>query len=179
MKTPFLSALLAACLLLPPAATHGADPVQPGAVAPLLPRSSVAAVLAQRGKLGLTDDQVKQLEQVDARLARDQEAARNTAAQAEEPRQAPPQRSGQGAPSSGPGGPGGMSGGKSRPPPQIRLNSGPSAAEILERQLDDLDTQALLKAVESMPEAQREKAVEVASIYRERLFEQREREKSR
>ncbi len=72
-----------------------------------------------------------------------------------------------------------MSGGKSRPPPQIRLNSGPSAAEVLERQLDDLDTQAFLKAVDSLPEAQREKAVDVASRYREQLFEQREREKSR
>ncbi|MGA8891699.1 MAG: hypothetical protein WB493_09030, partial [Anaeromyxobacteraceae bacterium] len=173
-----LPALLAATLLLSASSTRGADPAQ-GAVAPLLPRSSVAAVLAQRGKLGLTDEQVKQLEQVDARLAREQETARHTAAQAEEPKQAAPQRPAQGAPSPGPGGPGGMSGGKSRPPPQIRLNSGPSAAEILERQLDDLDTQALLKAVESMPEAQREKAVDVASRYREQLFEQRERDKSR
>jgi len=178
MKTPVLPALLAAALLLPAASTRGADPAQ-GAVAPLLPRSSVAAVLAQRGTLGLTPEQVKQLEQVDAKLARDQDAARTAASQAEDPKQAAPQRPPQGGSAPGPGGPGGMSGGKTRPPPQIRLNSGPSTAEILERQLDDLDTQAFLKVVESLPDAQREKAVDVASRFREQLFEQREREKSR
>jgi hypothetical protein len=177
MKNPFLPALLAAALLLPVASARGADPA-PGAVPPILPRSSVAAVLAQRGSLGFTPEQVKQLEQVDAKLARDQEAARSAAAHAEDPKQAP-QRPPQGSAAPGPGGPGGMSGGKTRPPPQIRVNSGPSAAEILERQLDDLDTQAFLKVVESLPEAQREKAVDVASRYREQLFEQREREKSR
>jgi hypothetical protein len=175
MKTPVLAVLVTATLLLQAAPARGADPA-PGAVAPLLPRSSVAAVLAQRGALGLTPEQVKQLEQVDAKLARDQEAARSAAAHAEDPKQAAPQRPTQGA---APPGPGGMAGGKSRPPPQIRVNSGPSPAEVLERQLDDLDTQAFLQVVESLPEAQREKAVDVASRYREQLFEQREREKSR
>lgn len=178
MRTPVLPALAAVALLLPAASTRGADPA-PVAGAPLLPRSSVAAVLAQRGTLGLTAEQVKQLEQVDAKLARDQEAARNAASHAEDPKQAAPQRPPQGGSGPGPSGPGGMSGGKSRPPPQIRVSSGPSTAEILERQLDDLDTQAFLKVVESLPEAQREKAVDVASRYREQLFEQREREKGR
>jgi hypothetical protein len=71
-----------------------------------------------------------------------------------------------------------MSGGKSRPPPPSR-NTGPTPAELLQQQLDALDTEAFLQAVEALPEARREKAIDVASRHREQIFEQREREKSR
>jgi hypothetical protein len=158
---------------------------EPATAAPsLLHRSSLAAVLAQRGALQLTPDQVKLLEQADARLAREQESAK--AAQAH-PEDAPPGNPG-GMPSGKPpggsgagpasGGPGGMGGGKSRPSTPPR-RSGPSPAELLEQQLDALDTQAFLTVVETLPEPQREKAIEVASRHREQVFEQREREKSR
>ncbi len=160
---------------------------EPAPAAPsLLHRSSLAAVLAQRGALQLTPDQVKLLEQADARLAREQESAK--AAQAH-PEDAPPPGnqggmssgrppggSGVGPASGGPGG--GMAGGKSRPSAPPR-RSGPSPAELLEQQLDALDTQAFLGVVEALPEPQREKAIEVASRHREQVFEQREREKSR
>ena len=147
-----------------------------GAPPPVLQSSSVAAVLAQRGALQLSPEQVKQLEQVESSLAREQNAAREELAR---PPDAP---AGPGAPPPGKlsaGGPGSGSGGaKSKPPPIVR-GSGPSPAQVLELRLDELDTQALLKAVDMLPEPQREKAIEIASRYREQLFEQREREKNR
>jgi hypothetical protein len=71
-----------------------------------------------------------------------------------------------------------MGGGKSRPAPPPR-RSGPSPAELLEQELDALDTRAFLTVVESFHGPQREKVTEVASRHREQVFEQREREKSR
>jgi hypothetical protein len=159
-----LSPLFLAVLLV-------ADPLPP-----LLHGSSVAAVLAQRGSLQLTPEQVKQLEQVESRLVREQQVARE---ELSHPPHAPPVP---GAPPPGKsagGGPGGgMGGAKSRPPPNVR-SSAPSPAQVLEQRLDELDTQAFLKSVEMLPEPQREKAIEIASRYREQLFEQREREKNR
>ena len=157
-----------------------ADP----APAPVLHRSSLAAVLAQRGALQFTPDQVKALEQADARLARDQDAARAARAHGE----------------GGPGGdqPGSQPGGHPEGSPEVRPAegqaaarpaerggptprppTGPSPAEQLEQELDALDTQAFLKALEGLPESQREKVTDVASRHRELVFEQRERERSR
>jgi hypothetical protein len=73
---------------------------------------------------------------------------------------------------------GGMSGGKSRPPPPSR-STGNASAELLQQRLDILDTEAFLKAIEALPEPRREKVIDVASRHREQVFEQREREKSR
>lgn len=147
------------------------------AIPSLLHRSSLAAVLAQRGALELTPDQVRLLERADERLARAQEAARASQPHPEDaPPGRPPGGSGPGPVSGGPGA--GMGGGKARPGPPPR-SSGPSPAELLEQQLDALDTQAFLAAVESLPEPQREKVTDVASRHREQVFEQREREKSR
>jgi hypothetical protein len=156
-----------------------ADP----APAPVLHRSSLAAVLAQRGALQLTPDQVKALEQADARLAREQDGARAARAHGEggpggdQPGSPPGGAPGRkpGGPSSG--GPGGAAGGKGRPTP--RPPTGPSPAEQLEQELDALDTQAFLKALEGLPESQREKVTDVASRHRELVFEQRERERTR
>ncbi len=178
-SAPFRSLLLAILLLAPAGRALPADPPA-STLPPLLPSSSVGAVLLKRGALELTPEQVKQLEQVQARLVRDQAAAREAAAHPPEPSgpaNAPPPPKATGA---GGGGPGpGMSGGKTRPPPNIRSSSGADQSLALEQRLDELDTEAFLKAVELLPEAQREKAVDVASRYREQLFEQREREKKR
>jgi hypothetical protein len=168
---------LLAGLLVPALPSLAADP----APAPLLHRSSLAAVLAQRGALQLTPDQVKLLEQADAKLARDQETARATRARTDEvppggPPGRPPGGSGVGPASGGPGG-GGMSGGKVRPAPP--RSAAPSPIDQLQQELDALDTEAFLKALEGLPEPQREKVTEVASRHRELVFEQREREKSR
>ena len=178
---PLPSLVVALLLCASPAVAAEPAPAAPS----LLHRSSLAAVLAQRGTLQLTPEQVKRFEQADAKLAREQEAARATQAHPEDaptgnpagkPPGRPPGGSGPGPASGGPGG--GMSGGKSRPPPPSR-SSGPHPAELLEQQLDALDTQAFLAAVETLPEPQREKATEVASRHREQVFEQREREKAR
>jgi hypothetical protein len=173
MRSPARTCLLLA-LLLAPLPSRPAEPVR--GAPPLLQRSSIAAVLAQAGALKLTPEQVKTLEQADARLARDQEAARASQAHPEDaPSTSAPTRSAPGPASGGPGG--GMSGGKSRPSPTRK--TGPDPAELLQQQLDALDTEAFLMAMEALPEAQREKAIEVASRHREQVFEQREREKSR
>jgi hypothetical protein len=123
---------------------------------------------------------VKLLEQADAKLARDQEAARAARARTEDvppgsPPGRPPGGSGVGPASGGPGG--GMSGGKVRPVPPRSAAASP--VDQLQQELDALDTQAFLKAMEELPEPQREKVTEVASRHRELVFEQREREKSR
>ena len=177
-SAPFRSLLLFVLLLAPAGRASPADPPA-STLPPLLPSSSVGAVLLKRSALELTPEQVKQLEQVQARLVRDQAAARDAAIHPPEPSgpaNAPPPPKATGA---GGGGPGpGMSGGKTRPPPNIRTG-GANQSLALEQRLDELDTEAFLKAVELLPEAQREKAVDVASRYREQLFEQREREKKR
>lgn len=156
---------LALVLLLPAAAPAG----EPSRPPPLAHRSSIAAVLAQAGALKLTPEQVKSLEQADATLMKEQQAARTAAA-------TPPEDA-KGGDGGGAGPKSAGAGGKSRPPPPKR--GAPDPEEILNQQLDILDSEAFLKAVEGMPEAQREKAIEIASRYREQVFEQREREKAR
>jgi hypothetical protein len=161
--------LLAALLLLAPVTR--ALPADPPASAPPPPLlgSSVAAVLAERGVLELSAEQVKQLEQVQVQLTRDQQAAR------EELSRPPPAQAvkpGSGSPG------GGMPGGKPRPTPHLAA-SGPSQAQAIEQRLDELDTAAFLRAVELLPESRREKAIDIASRYREQLFEARERSKQR
>jgi hypothetical protein len=177
----FTSLVVALLLCASPAVAAESAPALP----PVLHHSSLAAVLAQRGALELTPEQVKRFEQADARLVQAQDAARASQAHPEDappgrqggdPAGRPPGGSGTGPASGGPGG--GMGGGRPRPgaPPR---SSGPGPAELLEQQLDALDTEAFLKEVEALPEPQREKVTEVASRHREQVFEQREREKSR
>ncbi len=178
-RFPSLVVALLLCALPAGAAESAAAPP------PLLQHSSLAAVLAHRGALQLTPEQVKWFEQADARLLRAQDAAR---ASQPHPEDVPPGRQGGGPPGRPPGGSGsmaasggpgsGMGGGKSRPAAPPR-SSGPGPAELLEQQLDALDTEAFLEAVEALPEPQREKVTEVASRHREQVFEQREKEKSR
>jgi hypothetical protein len=182
VRSLLVALLLLALLLLAPASRARPAEPTPGALAPLLPDSSVAAVLAKRDALQLSPEQVKQLEQVQARLAKDQRAARETPSIPPETAPGgsapPPPPRGAGPGPAGGGNPGGVSGGKSHPPPNVR-GTGPSQAQLLEQQLDALDTEAFLKAVELLPEAQREQAIGVASRYREQLFEQRERDRKR
>jgi hypothetical protein len=161
--------LLAALLLLAPGPRAlPADPPPVQAPLPLL-GSSVAAVLAQRGVLDLSAEQVKQLEQVQVKLTRDQEAARDELSRLP----VPPA----GKPGAGPSG-GGAPGGKPRPTLHV-AGSVPSQARLIQQRLDELDTAAFLRAVELLPESRREKAIDIASRYREQLFETRERSKQR
>jgi hypothetical protein len=170
--------LLLASLL--PAAARSGEPSAPSAPPPLAHRSSIAAVLSQAGALRLTPDQIKLLEHADSVLMRDQAAVRAAAASGDDDAKGAEAGArpsgGKPGPTVTPTGPGGgMSGGKSKPPPPRR--GGPDPTEVLNQQLDVLDTEAFLKAIEPLPEAQREKAIEIASRYREQVYEQREREK--
>jgi hypothetical protein len=123
---------------------------EPSSRAPpkLLPRSSLAAVLAHRAELGLDDDQVRRLERLDDDLQR-----RN----AELPAAAPEGRPGD---RRGPGPAGGR--GEPRRPPADP-----------ERVRSDNDTAAYLQAEEILRPEQRDRAREIAERYREELFDQR------
>jgi hypothetical protein len=125
-------------------------------------------VLAERGTLRLTPDQERALEQAQARLDRAQQGAREELAPSTGPARPPP-----GPPVAGPGGPPGARG---RPPQDARAESR-AQARALQQELDELDTQAFMEAVESLPLALREKATAIASRHRERVFEVREKER--
>ena len=67
-----LALALSACAIAPRPA-----PATPGATLAPLPRSSIAAVVLQRGELGLTEDQVRRLELVDQRREAEDAAIRD------------------------------------------------------------------------------------------------------
>ncbi|HEY6001737.1 MAG TPA: hypothetical protein VIV57_02605, partial [Anaeromyxobacter sp.] len=133
--------------LLAAAAPSGAAEPSPKVPPKILPRSSVAAVLAHRGELGLDDDQIRRLERIDDDLQR-----RN----AEVPAAAPGERGGRRAA----GSPAGR-GEPKRPPPDP------------ERVRNDNDTAAYLQAEEILRPEQRDRAREIAERYREELYDQR------
>ena len=67
-----LALALSACAKAP-----GPAPATPAAALAPLPRSSIAAVVLHRGELGLTDDQVRQLELIDQRREAEDAAIRD------------------------------------------------------------------------------------------------------
>jgi len=178
-----LAAVALLCLLAADA------PPAPPAVARLLPRSSIAAVIARRGELGLGDAQVKQLEEREAALQRQLAEIRTSFAappkvergdrEGPEGKAGPASRSGGGPGSPGEGRGGGgrhgnRGGGGARPAP----GESPAArATELRQRLDDADTAAWLGAEQLLPEGLREPARAVAERYREALADQREAER--
>ncbi|RPH65190.1 MAG: hypothetical protein EHM78_25775 [Myxococcaceae bacterium] len=121
-----------------------------------LPRSSIAAVLLHRDELGLTPAQVDTLSRRDDALAKEDEALRA--------RLTTGSSSGAGSPAAAPGRGGRHSG--RRPQPQAH------APDVL-TQLDDDDTRAYLEVEEQvLTEAQRPRARQIASEYREALYDQ-------
>lgn len=147
-----MAAMILACASTPPAPRPVAPAVE-------LPRSSIAAVLLHREELGLTGAQVDALRRRDDALAREDEAIRARLASSSEPRVTPPQAAG-----SVPGR-GGRHG--SRP-----AASHGHAPDLL-TQLDDNDTRAYLEIEQQvLTEQQRPRAQEIASAYREALYDQ-------
>jgi hypothetical protein len=197
--------VLAALALLPLLAADSPSTPQP---APrLLPRSSIAAVLARRGELGLDDVQVKQLEERDAVLQkqlveiRERLGAPESRGQgrggagsaphrwsADEP---PPPLSptdmareggsgATGSPGAGGGRRGGGGHGGQRGGGTGRPAQDPAArAAELQRRLDDADTAAWLEAENLLREPQRVPARDVAEKFREALADQRDAESRR
>jgi hypothetical protein len=185
-----LSSVAVACALL----LWGDTSPSPASPPVLLPRSSIAAVLAHRGELGLTDAEVRQLEERDEALqkqlaeireqgtasahagagagrtgARSSLPSSDTAQPLSPTAAALPQGMGAGGYRGGRGG-GGRSGGRSAPAAQD-----PGAwAKALQSKLDDADTSAWLSAEEVLAESRREKAREVAEKHREALADQRD-----
>jgi hypothetical protein len=131
----------------------------------LLPRSSIAAVLQHRGDLDLTDAQLQRLQARDDALEQQQAPLRDAAAK---PLVA---KAAQATPDSAPA-PSGRHGSRHRNPTPDAKPVGQTPQE----QLDDNDTRAYLEAeAEVLTEKQRDPAREVASKYREDLYDQRSR----
>jgi hypothetical protein len=128
---------------------------------PELPRSSIAAILLHREDLGLTPTQVETLVRRDDALAREDAALRSRTASSSSsgtPATTP-------SPSPSPGGRAGRHGARRAPAPA-------HAPDAL-TQLDDNDTRAYLEIEEQvLTEAQRPRAREIASAYREALYDQ-------
>ena len=178
------SAAAVACSLL----LLSGDGAPPSAPAAPLPRSSIAAVLAHRGALGLTEVEVAELERRDEALQKQLDDIREQLGAPSRPgasarRSAPADRAAQppspsaaalpeGAGRGGRGG--GRRGGGSGPE-----GRDPSArAAQLQSRLDDADTAAWLSAEASLDASRREKAREVAAAYREQLADRREAERA-
>jgi outer membrane receptor protein involved in Fe transport len=166
---------------------------------PPLPRSSIAAVVAHKAELGLSDDQVRDLE------LRDQEREREDAAIRDEVEKKRKQAqdakanaaggtgtgsSGGGGSSTGGGGGmrgGGMRGGGMRGGGMGRGLRGPIGggatkasdheASIQDR-MDADDTKAYLDGENLLKPEQRDQAREIASDFRAQLYERREAERA-
>lgn len=159
------------------------------ATLPPLPRSSIAAVVLHRAEIGLTDEQVSEMEQLDQKREAENAAVREEMGKKSQQGQSAPSsnsRAGSGSAASqgmrgsgmgggmhGGGMHGGRMGGRSAAP---GAGSGKEAdkAAVLEDRLDEDDTKAYLDAENVLTEAQKPRAREIASDYREQLYEQRE-----
>jgi hypothetical protein len=158
---------------------------------PPLPRSSIAAVVQARAKLGLTDDQVRDLEEIDQARVKADAAVTDEAAQKQKAAQAAGASAAGGPPASGArgggmggGGPhgggmrGGGMGGRRGPRASPEAANGTAPATLQDR-LDENDTKAFLDAEQVLTEVQRDPAREIASDYRAQLYERRELERQR
>ena len=122
------------------------------------PRSSIAAVLAHRTELGPSDVQVEAMQRRDEQLQRENDALR-----ARTTRTAASASSGSPPPS------GGHAGG--RHPPRSAGSPTRAPGDPLTR-IDDNDTRAYLEVEEGiLTAAQRPRAQEIASRYREALYD--------
>jgi len=164
-KSALLCLLALGCASAPPPVLPTPPPIV--AAAPQdFPRSSIAAVLLHRQELGLTASQVEALTRRDDALAKEDEALRaRLTARTSSTSSSPPA-------SPGMGGRRGRHGGQT---PQQAAHH-PDALT----QLDDNDTRAYLEIEERvLTEAQRPRAREIASTYREALYDRQHPSASR
>jgi hypothetical protein len=152
-------ALMLACAHDPKPAPVDASKLPP------LPRSSIAAVLEHRGELGLSDEQVRRMGEIDAQRARAQQELTEKGAEQHAQRQPTGTRAG------------GMGMGRRRGGMGFQRRGGDDsrAPVTLQDRLDDIDTNAYLDAEENvLGDLQRPRAREIAEDYREKLYERRE-----
>jgi hypothetical protein len=140
--------------------------------------------VSHRAELGLTDEQVGEMEQLDRKREEENVAAREELDR--ERKQAASGRPGGAGPGGGPAasrgmrgggmGGGGMHGGRIG----AGIPAGSSGARKTDRQaaiedrLDENDTKAYLDAENVLTETQKGRARDIASDYREQLYEERE-----
>jgi hypothetical protein len=163
---------------------------------PPLPRSSLAAVVTHRAELRLSDDQVRELERLDQQRELEDAAIRAEVESKHNQSQSAPTApagtgSGGGSPQGMGGGGmgramgggrmgagGGMRGGRmGGRAPGAQGGNGANTAERatkLQDRFDDNDTKAYLDGEGVLTEEQRSRAREIASDYREQLYERRE-----
>lgn len=182
-----LVAALAACASTPKPA---AQPPAPASSLPPLPRSSIAAVVQHRGELGLTDEQVRQMEVRDQQRETEDAAIRDELAKRRAAK-AGAQGSSSGASPSAAGGGGsgggmrgggmgmgggmrggGMRGGRMPRGPAGEGSKGNPEATAQDR-MDENDTKAYLDAEGVLTDAQKAKARDIAEDYREQLYDRR------
>lgn len=160
--SPLLCLAALACASAPAPAPTAAPPDPPPIVAPAsdLPRSSIAAILVHREELGLTPAQVEALSRRDEALAKEDASLRTRIAAA----------AGTSSGSTPPAASAGMGGRRGRHSAQ--RSTTPAHRPDALTQLDDNDTRAYLEIEEQvLTEAQRPAAREIASAYREALYD--------
>jgi hypothetical protein len=143
---------------------------------PPLARSSIAAIVQSRDKLGLTDEQVGRLEEIDRERQKADDVISDAAAEREQTAKAAAKASHATGPvpaGGGAGGPGGGRGRRYRGSPTAGAGGPPTEQD----RLDDDDTKAFLDAEQVLTEAQRDEAREIASDYRAELYERRDLER--
>ncbi len=153
MKWLPLLALSLGCATAPAAKPHRVAPAY---------KSSLEAVLARGSELALSEAQRRRFDQLEARREQ-QDAESRSRARAEHEASAA-------APSPPPGGRGRGTGRRGGGAGHAEASRDPS----LNQQLDDHDTQAFTAALDLMTEAQKPRAIEIASHYREELFDYRQ-----
>ena len=178
----------AACASEPPPPQPIVPVPTPPAALPPLPRSSIAAVVLHRAELGLTDEQVGEMEQRDQQREGENAAVREEMEKKTQKGQSASSgsiRSGSsGAPQGMQGGGmgGGMHGGRMGGRSPASGSGGGKDLDrtaTLEDRLDENDTKAYLDVESVFTEAQKARAREIASDYREQLYERRENARSR
>jgi len=160
------------------------DPAPQPAPRPPLDHSSIAAVLAHRGELHLSDDQVQRLEEMDRDLRAKNEAIRaegsaahKAPATAAATQQNDPSMT---RPTTDPtaSGPGHMGGGRGMGRGHHRGPMGSAVDNTKhpdpESRMDENDTDAYFAAEALLSEAQQPRAREIAEEYREQLYDYRE-----
>jgi hypothetical protein len=144
---------------------------------PPLPRSSIAAVLEHRGELGLSDEQVRKMGEIDAQRAKAQEELNEKGSEQHAQRQPSNARAGgggMGMRGMGMGRRGGM-GGMGGYPRRGSGDDSQRAPVTLQDRLDEIDTKAYLEVEEEvLGDLQRPHAREIAEDYREKVYERRE-----
>ena len=165
----------------------------PAAGSAPLPRSSIAAVVLRRAELGLTDEQVGEMEKIDQEREQENAVAREELdKERKQSASGSPSAAGSGGGAASPQGMGGrgmgggmrgggMRGGRMRgaiPASGTAAGKKTDRQGILEDRLDENDTKAYLDAEGVLTEAQKDRARDIASDYRERLYEQRAKARS-